>query len=354
MKKLNQKNFLDVNLNKKQNNKLNKLSWVLIGHTCEFKKIRDFKTLLLFDKPIIIYNFKEGLKAFTNICSHRGNIIKNDIKGNGAFVCPYHSWSYDKNGLPKSIPLNDKCFKFSKKDIKNLKLESWKIDYCGKFIFISNNQNSVSLKSFLGSKNFEDLSIKSKLIKSHAASFNWKWKANWKICVENSIDEYHAIFLHQTSFKKTLSLTPKYVIDRNVMSMETDMSDDYKKSAENFKKLFKIDSKGKYEHTLIFPFSTLANSMHQSFYIQNYIPLSVDETLITSDMYLAECNTEFESVKGAYIESAKKFNNTVFNEDKVVCENIQIGLSKKEIFEVIGNFEKRIISFREKIKGISV
>ena len=28
---------------------------------------------------------------------------------------------------------------------------------------------------------------------------------NWKLCVENSIDEYHAVFVHQTTFKHILN-----------------------------------------------------------------------------------------------------------------------------------------------------
>ncbi len=354
MKKLNQKNFIDDNLHSRQSKILNKSSWVLVGHKCEFNKVRDYKTLFAFNKPIIIYNFKEGIKAFTNVCSHRGSIIKDSERGNDSFTCPYHNWSYDKEGLPKSIPLKDKCFKFNKKDLAYLRLEDWKIEYCGDFIFLAHKGIKKSLQQYLKKENFDILSRNSRLIKSHKAQFRWKWKANWKICVENSIDEYHAVFLHQTSFKKTLSLKPKYIIGNNVMYMKTDMTEGYKKSAENFKQLFKGSSSEHYEHILIFPFSTLANSMQQSFYIQNYIPLGTNETLITSEIYLTECNKKFENLENAYVESAKKFNSTVFDEDRVICENTQSGIEKKQIYEVIGNFEKRIISFRKRIKEIRV
>ena len=353
MKKLNIKDFIDGDLHLRQTNKLNKSSWILVGHKCEFKNIRDFKTVFVFDKPIIIYRFKEGLRAFTNVCSHRGSIIKDVQRGNGSFTCPYHSWSYDKDGLPKSIPLKDKCFKFSNKDLNILKLENWKLEYCGEFIFIAYKDIKKTLKVYLNKENFNNLQKKSKLIKSHISSYRWKWNANWKICVENSIDEYHAIFLHQTSFKKTLNLEPKYYDKGNVMYMKTGMQESYKKSAKNFQKIFKKKiSSENYEHVLLFPYSALADSMQQSFYIQNYIPLKTKETLITSDIYLTECKDDYQNLQNMYIESAKKFNNTVFNEDKIICENIQIGIAKREIFEVIGNFEKRINTFRKKLSEI--
>ena len=42
-----------------------------------------------------------------------------------------------------------------------------------------------------------------------------------KIAVENSLDEYHAIFAHPTTFKKTLSLNPHYEKSDNIYLMQT-------------------------------------------------------------------------------------------------------------------------------------
>ena len=67
MKKLDQKSFIDDNLHSKQNLVLNKTSWILVGHKCEFNKVRDYKTIFAFDKPIVIYNFKDFRSFLLNL-----------------------------------------------------------------------------------------------------------------------------------------------------------------------------------------------------------------------------------------------------------------------------------------------
>ena len=39
-------------------------------------------------------------------------------------------------------------------------------------------------------------------------SNKYTWKCNWKIAIENSIDEYHGPILHKGTFTKILKLDP--------------------------------------------------------------------------------------------------------------------------------------------------
>ena len=108
-------------------------TYILVGHRCEFEKKGDYKTIDFFEKSIAIYKFKEKISAFTNKCAHRGCKIFNKSKGNSAFVCPYHAWSYDNSGRVKNIPFEKKAFKINKTKIK---LEEWALEFCGDFIFL--------------------------------------------------------------------------------------------------------------------------------------------------------------------------------------------------------------------------
>ena len=67
--------------------------------------------------------------------------------------------------------------------------------------FLNQKKNNTSLKQFLG-KSFSKLLKISKKIDKKIDYQTYIWSANWKICIENSIDEYHAIFLHKSTFKK--------------------------------------------------------------------------------------------------------------------------------------------------------
>ena len=48
---------------------------------------------------IVVRGFDQQLRAFFNVCRHRGSQIC--LKKNGnirRFVCPYHAWAYDLDG----------------------------------------------------------------------------------------------------------------------------------------------------------------------------------------------------------------------------------------------------------------
>lgn len=341
----NNKIYFDEKFLKKEKKIFTKKYWFLIGHKCEFEKSYDFKTVEIFGKPIVIYKFDKGLKAFSNVCLHRGSIIKEKKFGNERFFCPYHLWSYDENGNIKNIPLKTKCFN-NIKNISKLSLQKWKIEMCGEFIFVSNSENKVNLKNFLD-KDFNKLKNISHKIKKKVSSSDWVWNSNWKLCVENSVDEYHAVFVHKTTFKNILNQKPKYQKTKNVMTMKMPLRENYVKKFKKFSKNFD----DKYKHILIFPLSTIASTMEHSFYIQRYTPITQNKTIITSEIYLSKFNNKVSDNTLKYFSTmSKKFNDTVFKEDKLICENNHKGMSNSNSKSIIGNYEERIKHFRKKIE----
>ena len=346
---------MSTNFNKKtflrEKKFITEKNFILIGHICEFRKVGDFKTFNFFDKSIVVYKFKEKLTAFSNICSHRGSKIFLENSGNSKFVCPYHSWTYDYTGKVKTIPFEKKAFKFKNRERAKLKLEKWELEYCGDFIFLKSKKNNTLLKKFLG-KSFSKLSKISKKIDEKIDYQAYIWSANWKICIENSIDEYHAIFLHKSTFKNNLDLKPKYDFAKNIMSMRMPLTKNYLKKFHNLKNYFqKLDKN--YSHTFIFPISSISNTMENSFYIQNYLPKSLDETFVNSTIYLPKISNKMSNkTKEFFSESCNKFNKIVFLEDKQICENIYSNIKNRKFKDFVGNLEQRIKIFRKEIKKI--
>lgn len=67
----------------------------------------DFVTHDLSGVPLLVVRGDDGeVKAFLNVCRHRGTRVEDLPCGNGkrAFVCPYHSWSYARDGHLLGIP----------------------------------------------------------------------------------------------------------------------------------------------------------------------------------------------------------------------------------------------------------
>ena len=54
---------------------------------------------------IIVRGKDNQIRAFHNICSHRGMKLVWDDKGRGGkFSCPYHAWIYNSDGELTNIP----------------------------------------------------------------------------------------------------------------------------------------------------------------------------------------------------------------------------------------------------------
>ncbi len=75
-------------------------NWVLAGHASQAPKDGDWFLVDIAGESIIVVRGKDGLlKAFANVCRHRGSRICLKPEGHSSvLVCPYHAWSYNLDG----------------------------------------------------------------------------------------------------------------------------------------------------------------------------------------------------------------------------------------------------------------
>src|SRR5262245_33715090 len=70
--------------------------WLFAGHSCQIPKPGDFFTLELDADPLLIIRGDDGvIRAFYNVCRHRGTVVCSEEAGHvRRLVCPYHQWVY--------------------------------------------------------------------------------------------------------------------------------------------------------------------------------------------------------------------------------------------------------------------
>jgi Rieske 2Fe-2S family protein len=75
-------------------------SWLLIGFEVELPRPGSFMALTIGAWPILVVRDRQGeIRAFHNVCRHRGAQICPDGTGTSArLVCPYHRWTYELTG----------------------------------------------------------------------------------------------------------------------------------------------------------------------------------------------------------------------------------------------------------------
>jgi phenylpropionate dioxygenase-like ring-hydroxylating dioxygenase large terminal subunit len=351
MKKIGLKNYISPKILEKEKKYFSKNSWFLVCHKNELKNFNDYKTIEIFEIPIIIYNFKGEFKAFINVCPHRGSKIKIEKRSNSIFSCVYHGWCFNKLGKFISAPYQKQAF--NNQQLTNVKLEPLQISFCGDFIFLNLSRNAKSLEGYLGEK-FNILKKLSINFNQLIYSKNYTWNCNWKIAVENAIDEYHGPILHKDTFKRVLDLKPEYNSNKIVLSMTTPLAKNYLNSFLKIKKLF--NEKGlnnNYTHHLIYPMSTVATTMGIFNFIQTYTPITESLTNITTDIFIRESLTNKsndEALINYLINSSKEFNDKVFGEDKDVCEDMFKNMKKNFFYYNLGKFESRIKYFRKLVE----
>src|SRR5581483_7769845 len=104
--------------------------WPKIWHVAcreeEIPKVGDFVNYEIFDESILVVRTaKDTIKAFYNVCQHRGRRLRDDERGNvgQGFYCRFHGWRYALDGDVTHIFQEDSwdgCPGFKKSDL-NLK-----------------------------------------------------------------------------------------------------------------------------------------------------------------------------------------------------------------------------------------
>ena len=74
--------------------------WLFAGFEFEIENPGDFITLPVDSTPVLVIRDDAGaVRAFHNVCRHRGTLLCRADAGHvRAIVCPYHSWTYSRQG----------------------------------------------------------------------------------------------------------------------------------------------------------------------------------------------------------------------------------------------------------------
>jgi choline monooxygenase len=74
-------------------------AWNFVGYTAEVASPGDFLAARVAGEGIAVVRGDDSvLRAFYNVCSHRGHPLLCDRGHAKRIVCPYHGWAYELSG----------------------------------------------------------------------------------------------------------------------------------------------------------------------------------------------------------------------------------------------------------------
>jgi phenylpropionate dioxygenase-like ring-hydroxylating dioxygenase large terminal subunit len=105
-------------------------SWQVVCHISDMPKAGDWHSLEFLGESIIVVRGDDGtVRAFTNVCRHRGSrILDGDSGCAKKLVCPYHAWTYDLDGRLTGVPDSASYGGFNKSEhgLSPVSLEIWR------------------------------------------------------------------------------------------------------------------------------------------------------------------------------------------------------------------------------------
>jgi phenylpropionate dioxygenase-like ring-hydroxylating dioxygenase large terminal subunit len=179
-------------------------SWIEIGHTCEVPEPGSFirREMEFAKASLLIVRGKEGsLRAFHNVCTHRGTQLVEEAQGKQAkFTCPYHAWTFGSDGALLSAP-DFESFGLDKADcaLKQVRLET-----CAGLIFVNFDPAAPPLREWLGGL-ADDLEALPVAKATTFSEYTYEIEANWKLTYDNFQENYHLRFIHPKTGKATFS-----------------------------------------------------------------------------------------------------------------------------------------------------
>ncbi len=167
--------------------------WILAGHVSRIPKKGDYFLFRIgAEQIIIIRENADTVRAFFNVCRHRGSTICQAESGNTPkLVCPYHAWTFGLDGRLLAARLMPADF-----DKTENSLFACHIRIFHGLIFVNLTEEEPvdfdvtfgDMGPILAYQGIETARI------AHAGSY--PTDANWKLVVENFFECYHCVPSH--------------------------------------------------------------------------------------------------------------------------------------------------------------
>ena len=168
--------------------------WIVVGRAEDVPTSGSYMLAELDGEPLVIVRGRdEVVRAFFNVCRHRGTAVVEEQCGTAVrFQCPYHAWIYDLDGrLVRAKHTDDLAdFRFEDFGLQPVRIDTWQ-----GFLFASLAADGPSLADQLGDldTHFARFDVASLRV-AHSASY--EVDTNWKFVAENYSECYHCPGLH--------------------------------------------------------------------------------------------------------------------------------------------------------------
>jgi phenylpropionate dioxygenase-like ring-hydroxylating dioxygenase large terminal subunit len=204
--------YTDPEILRREGERIFAHAWQYAGHTGQLAD-RGFFATSAGQVPVVVTRARdERLRAFLNVCRHRGHVVASGAGTRETLQCPYHAWTYGLDGELRAAPRSDREPGFERDELglKQIQLDTW-----GPFVFVNPDADAPPLAEALGDVPARVAEI------VDVDSIEWRFRTefeletNWKISCENFLECYHCAVAHP-GFSAAVDVSPdSYRLESN-------------------------------------------------------------------------------------------------------------------------------------------
>jgi choline monooxygenase len=186
-------------------------AWHYVGPAAKLEEPGSYLACPSGSAPLVCVRGRDGeLRAFVNVCRHRGHEIAQGEGRRETLQCPYHAWTYDLDGTLRAAPRAGPGLDRSALSLLEGRAECW-----GPFVFANSDAEAPPLVDALGELPSLlarcGLDLDGLVFRERS---DYALEANWKVAVENYLECYHCPVAHP-DFSAVVDVDPaRYLLER--------------------------------------------------------------------------------------------------------------------------------------------
>ncbi|MDB5668199.1 MAG: aromatic ring-hydroxylating dioxygenase subunit alpha [Alphaproteobacteria bacterium] len=169
--------------------------WQIVCHVGDIAEAGEWRTLDLLGESILVIRGTDGaVRAFANICRHRGSRLVDGVEGCAKrLTCPYHAWTYASDG--RLIGLSER------ESYGDLKLEDWglipvELELWRGFVFVRLESGGPSVAEMMAPHEAEVAPYRFEELEALGRITLRPRDVNWKNVADNYADGLHITVAH--------------------------------------------------------------------------------------------------------------------------------------------------------------
>ena len=291
-------------------------SWQFLCHEEKLREPGSYVATHIEGQSIVAVRDENGkLRAFYNVCKHRGHELMQGEGQTKMLTCPYHAWRYQLDGSLKMARRADKIENFN---ANNICLDQVQIEIFCHLVFVNLDPDAAPLAEQSNDLAQEIMSYAPDLGQlTFSRRLTYHIKANWKSVVDNFLECYHCSVAHK-DFVSLVEMDTYKVKTHGIYSSHM------AKAGRVNNKAYSIDEASVTDHAVwyLWPNTTLMRYPGRgNFMVWRFYPAGSEETYEEFDFFF-----ETAEPNAAEVEALKFIDEVLQPEDIGLVESVQRGM----------------------------